>query len=255
MVAEQLRLDGQSAIVTGAGRGIGRSIALALAEFGADVCVCARTVEEIEETAAMIRRLGRRALPVRADVTRREEVEEMVERARRELGRIDVLVNNVGIAVVKPFLEQTPEDWQRQIGPNLMALLYCTRAVGLHLVAQRNGKIINVSSVAGVGGKAGMTLYGTTKAGVIQFTRALAIEWAPHQVHVNCIVPGAFYTRPMQVVLDDPTIGPIRVRKIPLKRAGDPDELGALAVFLASRASDFVTGAILTVDGGETAKL
>lgn len=255
MIAEQLRLDGQTAIVTGAGRGIGRSIALALAEFGADVCVCARTAEEVEETAAMVRGLGRRALPMCTDVTRREEVEEMVDRTRRELGRIDVLVNNVGIAVVKPFLEQTPEDWQRQIGPNLMALFHCTRAAGRHLVAQRSGKIINVSSVAGVGGKAGMTLYGATKAGVIQFTRALAIEWAPHHVHVNCIVPGAFYTRPMQVVLDDPTMGPIRVKKIPLKRAGDPDELGGLAVFLASQVSAFVTGAILTVDGGETAKL
>jgi NAD(P)-dependent dehydrogenase (short-subunit alcohol dehydrogenase family) len=255
MIREQLRLDGKVAIVTGAGRGIGRAIARALAEFGADIGMCARTREELEDAAGELRSLGRRVVPQQADVTRRDEVERMVEGVCRELGRVDILVNNVGIAIVKPFLDQTPEDWQAQIAPNLLGMFHCTQIVGRLLVAQRSGKVINVSSVAGVAGKSGMTLYGATKAGVIQFTRALAIEWAPWNVQVNCIVPGAFYTRPMVPVLEDPTIGPIRIKKIPLRRAGSPEELGALAVFLASRASDFATGAAFTVDGGETAKL
>lgn len=255
MFAEEFRLDGKVAIVTGAGRGIGQSMAQALAEFGADVTVCARSVSEIEETAQMITAGGRRALPIRVDVTQRDQVDSMVARTVREFGRVDILVNNVGIAVVKPFLESTPDDWQAQIGPNFYGTFFCTQAAGRHLVAQRSGKVINVSSVAGVGGKAGMTLYGATKAGVIQFTRALAMEWAPYHICVNCIIPGAFYTRPMAGILDDPTIGPIRVKKIPLKRFGQPRELGALTVYLASAASDFMTGVAIPVDGGETAKL
>ena len=230
-------------------------MAQALAEFGADVTVCARSVPEIEETAHLITAGGRRAIAVRVDVTRRDQVDSMVERTIREFGRVDILVNNVGIAVVKPFLESTPDDWQGQIGPNLYGTFFCTQAVGHHMIAQRSGKIINVSSVAGVAGKAGMTIYGATKAGVIQFTRVLAMEWAPYHINVNCIIPGAFYTRPMAGVLDDPTIGPIRIKKIPLRRVGQPRELGTLTVYLASAASDFMTGVAIPVDGGETAKL
>ncbi len=255
MVTDEFRLDGKVAIVTGAGRGIGAAIAQALAQVGADVTVCARTLSEVEETAQHIRQDGRRALALRVDVVQRADVDTMVERTVRELGRVDVLVNNVGVAIVKPFLESSLEDWQGQIGPNILGTFFCTQAVGRHLIAQRSGKIINISSVAGVGGKAGMTCYGTTKAGIIQFTRALAIEWAPYHINVNCIVPGAFYTRPMAHVLDDPTTGPIRVKKIPFKRVGEPREIGATAVYLASAASDFVTGAAIPVDGGELAKL
>lgn len=255
MVLDQFRLEGKVAIVTGAGRGIGRGIAQALAEVGADVVVCARSVPEIEETAALIATLGRRALAIPVDVMRRDQVETMVERTVRELGRVDIVVNNVGIGIVKPFLESTEEDWQAQFGANVYGMFYCTHAAGRHLVAQKSGKVINVSSIAGLQGKTGMTCYGATKAAVIQFTRVLAVEWAAYNIGVNCIIPGAFYTRPMTNILDDPTIGPIRVKKIPLRRAGDPNEVGALAVYLSSAASDFMTGAAIPIDGGETAKL
>ncbi len=248
-------LDGKVAIVTGSGRGIGQAIALTLAEHGADVVVCARSADQVDETANGVRARGRRALAMTVDVNDERRVGELVETTVRELGRLDILVNNVGIAVVKPFLETTPADWQAQIGANLIGTMLCTRAAGPHLIAQRSGKVINVSSIAGVRGKNGMTVYGATKAAVIQFTKILAVEWAASNVQVNCIVPGAFYTQPMKPVLDDPTIGAIRVKKIPVRRYGDPKEIGPLALYLASEASNFMTGAVLPIDGGELAKL
>ena len=254
-MSELLSLRGKVAIVTGSGRGIGEAIALLFADHGADVVVCARSADQVEQTAAAVRARGRRALAMTVDVGDQERVEELVRATVRALGRVDILVNNVGIAVVKPFLESTPADWQAQISANLMGTLLCTRAVGHHLVAQRSGKVINVSSIAGVRGKNGMTVYGATKAAVIQFTKILAVEWAAYNVNVNCIVPGAFYTQPMKPVLDDPTVGPIRVKKIPLRRYGDPQEIGPLALYLASEASRFMTGAVLPIDGGELAKL
>lgn len=254
-MAELLSIDGKVAIVTGSGRGIGRAIALRFADHGADVVVCARSADQVEATAAAVRACGRRALAMTVDVGDQKGVEDLVRATVRELGRLDILVNNVGIAVVKPFLESTPADWQVQINANLMGTMLCTRAAGEHLVKQRGGKVINVSSIAGVRGKSGMTVYGATKAAVIQFTKILAVEWAAYNVNVNCIVPGAFYTQPMKPVLDDPTVGPIRVKKIPLRRYGDPEEVAPLALYLASDASGFMTGAVLPIDGGELAKL
>lgn len=254
MVSNEFSLEGKVAIVTGSGRGLGRAIALAYARAGAAVTVCARTREEVEAVAAEIRQMGCRALPLPLDVRSAPAVEEMAAATVREFGKIDILVNNVGIAVVKPFLESTEEDLRAQIDSNLWGTFFCTRAVGRHMIAQRGGKVINISSAAGEGGKRGFVCYGTTKGGIIQFTRALAIEWAPYNIHVNAIVPGAFYTRPMAAVLDDEMLGPIRVKKIPLKRYGQPEEIGGLAVLLASSASDFITGAIIPIDGGELAK-
>jgi NAD(P)-dependent dehydrogenase (short-subunit alcohol dehydrogenase family) len=254
-MAQPFSLEGKVAIVTGSGRGIGKAIALTFANAGADVAVCARSPDEVEATAREVRACGRRAVAMAVDVNDAARVDAFASITIRELGRLDILVNNVGVAVVKPFLESTPADWQTQIGANLVGTMLCTRAAGAHLVAQRSGKVINVSSIAGVRGKNGMTVYGATKAAVIQFTRILAVEWAAFQVNVNCIVPGAFYTQPMKPVLDDPTVGPIRVKKIPLRRYGDPQEIGPLALYLASEASDFMTGAVLPIDGGELAKL
>ena len=254
-LGEELSLEGKVAIVTGSGRGLGRAIALAYAGAGAAVTVCARTRPEVEAVAAEVRELGRRALPLTVDVRSRPSVEEMVAATVTEFGKIDVLVNNVGIAVVKPFLDSTDEDLRAQIESNLWGTLYCTRAAGRHLVGQRSGKVINISSIAGERGKKGFACYGATKAAIVQLTRALAIEWAPYNVHVNAIVPGAFYTRPMAGMLDDERLGAIRVGKIPLKRYGQPEEIGGLALLLASRASDFMSGAIIHIEGGELAKL
>jgi len=254
-MSETLALRGKVAIVTGSGRGIGKAIALAFADHGCDVALFARTADQVEQTAREVRERGRRALAIAGDVGDERRVEELVRTTIGELGGLDILVNNVGAAIVKPFLESTPADWQAQISWNITGTLLCTRAAGRHFVAQRSGKVINVSSIAGVRGKAGMTIYGATKAAVIQFTKILAVEWADRNVNVNCIVPGAFYTQPMKRVLDDPTLGPIRVKKIPMRRYGDPKEIAPLALYLASDASSFMTGAVLPIDGGELAKL
>ena len=255
MLLDQFRLDGKVALVTGSGRGLGRAMALALAEAGADLVVTARTKKEIEETASHIRALGRRAISLVCDVTKKSSVDRAVERAVSKLERLDILVNNAGVAIVKPFLKLDLKEWHTTMNTNLTSMFLFCQAVGPIMMKQGGGRIINIASVLGVKGRAGMVPYAVSKGGVLQFTRNLAVEWAPHNIKVNAIGPGAFYTRPMKVVLDDPKLGSVRREKIPLKRHGEPDELGPLVVYLASDASDYMTGEVIYMDGGELAKL
>jgi NAD(P)-dependent dehydrogenase (short-subunit alcohol dehydrogenase family) len=254
-IYDQMSLEGKVAIVTGSGRGLGRAMALALAEAGADLVVMSRTGAEIEETARTIEEMGRKALAFRADVTLPDEVDEVVRQTMDLFGRIDILVNNVGVATVKPLEEMTLKEWWDTLNTNLTSLFLFCKAAGPPMIVQRRGKVINVSSIDGAGGQAGLVAYCASKGGVIQFTRALAVEWAKYNIQVNGIGPGAFYTRPMAVVLDDEKLGPLRRKKIPLGREGRPDELGPLVVYLASSASDFMTGETIFIDGGELAKL
>ena len=255
MIFDSMRIDGNVAIITGSGRGLGRAMALALADAGADIVVTARTKPEIEETAERVRYIGRKALAVACDVTQKSSVDQMVKRVLTEFGQVDILVNNAGVAIVKPFLEFSPDEWHITIDSNLTGMFFCCQAVGPTMMKQGAGKIINITSINGARGKSEMVPYASSKGGVIQLTRALAVEWAPYDINVNAIGPGGFYTRPMKVVLDDAILGKIRRKKIPLKRNGKPDEIGPLVVYLASRASDFMTGEIIYIDGGELAKL
>ncbi len=255
MILDQFSLEGKVALVTGSGRGLGRAMALALAEAGADLVVTARTKKEIEETASHIRALGRRAISVVCDVTKRSSVDRVIDKTVSKWGRLDILVNNAGVAIVKPFLKFDLKEWHATMDTNLTSMFLFCQAVGPIMMKQGGGKIINLTSVLGAKGRAGMVPYAASKGGVIQFTRNLAVEWAPYHIRVNAIGPGAFYTRPMKVVLDDPKLGPIRREKIPLKRHGQPEELGPLVVYLASDASDYMTGEVIYVDGGELAKL
>ncbi|MCP4749288.1 MAG: SDR family oxidoreductase [Proteobacteria bacterium] len=255
MVLNSFRLDGKVAIVTGSGKGLGKAMAIALAEAGADVAVTARSFDQVQETSGEIEMLGRKCLAVQTDVTKSEEVEALVQQTYERFGRIDILINNVGMAIVKDLMNTTPEDWQTQIATNLTSAFLCCRAVGKHMLEKGGGKIVNVATIAGVRGKWQMTGYGASKAGVIQLTKTLAIEWARYNVSVNCIIPGIFYTSATQNVLDNEKIQKIRVSKVPLKRYGKPEEIGPLAVFLSSPAADFITGVAIPIDGGELAKL
>ena len=254
-IFEQMSLEGKVAVVTGSGRGLGKAMAIALAQAGADLVVISRTSAEIEETARHIEDRERKALAFRADVTIPDEVDEVVKQTMDLFGRIDILVNNAGGAIVKSLQEMTMEEWRSTLDTNLTSLFLFCKAVGPHMIAQGRGKIINISSIDGAGGQAGLVAYCASKGGVIQFTKALAVEWAKYNIQVNGIGPGAFYTKPMAVVLDDGKLGPLRRKKIPLGREGRPEELGPLVVYLASSASDFMTGETIFIDGGELAKL
>jgi len=250
---EAFRLDGRVAIVTGASRGLGRSIALALAEAGADVAVAARSETELAETASAIEGRGRRAVAVPTDVTVYTQVETLMERTVATLGRLDIVVNNSGIAAVMPLAEMPPEDFRRSLEVNLVGAFNGCRAAAARLIAQKSGKIVNLASMLGAAGLAGYTAYSASKGGVIAFTRALAVEWARHNIQVNAMAPGWFVTDMNSQAFDDPRIRERLLRDVPARRTGKLEEIGPLAVYLASSASDYMTGQTVFLDGGHSA--
>ena len=260
-------LAGRVAIVTGASRGIGKGIALALAEAGADVVLTARTGPDVEAAAREVSALGRQALAVVADVTVAQDVIALSERALAEFGRIDILVNNVGgggsskplvplpgfvprgAADDPALLEPIGDDeWRRVFDVNLTSAFLCCRAVGPHMLERRSGKVINVTSPSGERSVRNRVAYSTAKAAVNMFTKALAQEWAPYNINVNCIGPGLVVNRDLA---ERPELVAKMVSTLPLKRAAAPEEIGALAVYLASPASDFMTGEVVYIDGGQ----
>jgi len=250
---EAFRLDGKVAIVTGASRGLGRAMALALAEAGADIAVAARSEAELAETAAAVENLGRRAIAIRTDVTVYAEVEALVERTAGALGRLDIVVNNSGIAAVKPMAEMLPEDFRRSVEVNLVGVFNGCRAAAGRLIAQRSGKIINLSSMLGAAGLAGYVAYSASKGGVIALTRALGVEWARHNIQVNAMAPGWIVTDMNRAAFDDARVRERLLRDVPARRTGRVDEVGPLVVYLASSASDYMTGQTVFLDGGHSA--
>jgi NAD(P)-dependent dehydrogenase (short-subunit alcohol dehydrogenase family) len=241
------------AIVTGASRGLGRAMAVAFAAAGAHVALAARSKPDLEETAQQVERHGVRALVVTTDVSRYGEVEALVARTVETLGRLDVLVNNSGIARTMPLAEATPDDWRAIVDVNLTGVFNGCRAAAPHLIARRRGKVINLASVLGAVGLPGYALYAATKGGVIALTRTLGVEWARHNVQVNAIAPGWFVTDMNEAAFADPRINERLTRDIPMRRTGRLEEIGPLAVFLASAASDFMTGQTIFLDGGHSA--
>jgi NAD(P)-dependent dehydrogenase (short-subunit alcohol dehydrogenase family) len=237
-------LTGRTAVVTGAGRGLGRAMSLALAGAGADVAI-----PDIDGSS-----LGRRSLALTTDVTDPAQVDIMAQRVMQAWGRIDILINNAGINIRKPILELTVEEWDAVYRINLKAVFLCSRRIAREMMLRNYGKIINIASMAGVIILMGLDMspYYITKAAVVQFTRAAASEWARHGIRVNAISPGWFITDLNKHLWDDPVGSKIRLDHTPIGRVGQPEELAGTAIYLASAASDYVTGQNLLVDGGYT---
>jgi len=250
---DALRLDGRAAIVTGASRGLGRAMALALAEAGADVALASRSVAGLEETAHAVEKLGRRALVVPTDVTVYGQVEALVERAAATLGRLDIVVNNSGVATIIPVAEMPPDEFRRTVEVNLVGAFNGCRAAAGRLIAQKSGKIVNLASVLGASGLPGYAAYSASKGGVMALTRALAVEWARYNIQVNAIAPGWFVTDMNSQAFDDARVRERLLRDVPARRTGRLGEVGPLVVYLASSASDYMTGQTVFLDGGHSA--
>lgn len=243
-------LSGKVAIVTGASRGIGRAIALALARDGADILVNARSnIGEARKVAGKIESMGRRVLVILADVSNKEDVDNMVKKTIEVFGKIDILVNNAGVVgSTVPIQELKEEDWDRIIRVDLKGTFLCCKAVVPHMINRRSGKIVNISSIAGKEGNANMTAYCAAKAGIIGFTKALSEEVARYGIRVNCVCPALIETELVERM--DKQQAEYLKSKIPLGRLGKPEEVAELVKFLVSDASDFIAGQAYNIDGG-----
>lgn len=250
MGLEAFSLAGKVALVTGSGRGIGRGIAEGLAAAGADIVLVARTEGQLQEVADVIRGMGRRALCCPADVTVTAQVESAVARALAEFGQIDILCNVAGMNLRNPIIETTDEDWDTVVNTNLKSVFIVSRAVGRHMVARRRGKVINIASLTSVIGIPNTVPYCASKGGVVQLTKALAIEWAPYRINVNAIGPGYLRTEMTEPVYADPKRRAWIESRIPFGFSAVPSDLAGTAVFLASDASNYITGQVVYVDGG-----
>jgi 3-oxoacyl-[acyl-carrier protein] reductase len=245
-------LQSQVAIVTGAGQGIGRAISLRFANEGADIGILDINGKTATKTAEEIRQTGHRSVVVEVDVSNHDQVRSAVDHVADKLGRIDILVNNAGIEKRAPFLEITPQDWKRQLDVNLSGTFYCSQAAAHHMVKRNYGRIINISSVAGLIGPIDLAAYGAAKAGIVGFTRATALDLADHGITVNAIAPGPIETELMlgawtaEALKERPQHGMIA-------RFGTVDEIAHAALFLASPESGFITGITLPVEGGAVA--
>jgi len=255
-VKELMSLDGRVSVVTGGATGIGLRMALGLAEAGSKVVIASRKIEACEQAAREIERAtGMQALAVACDVTKADQVEAMKNAVLERFGRVDVLVNNAGRAWVAPPEEMPLDRWQQVFDLNITGPFLCCQALGREMINAKRGKVINIASIAGLVGRNprayNSVAYGASKGALVNFTRDLAVKWAQHNIQVNCICPGFFVT-PLNQKLYEKNKENID-REIPLGRTGGPDDLKGIAVLLASDASDFITGAIIPVDGGSVA--
>jgi NAD(P)-dependent dehydrogenase (short-subunit alcohol dehydrogenase family) len=248
-------LKSRVALVTGGGRGLGKTMALALAGAGADVAIADIVVSDGETTAAEVSAKGRKALNIPTDVSEAGEVSLMVDKAAGHFGKIDILVNNAGINLISPAEDFALKDWNKVLGVNLTGVFLCAQAVGRVMIKQKEGKIINVASMFGiVASPHGVLPYNTSKAGVINLTRSLAIEWGKYNIRVNAIAPGMIETELTRRRLQDQEYYRYFIDNSPLGRLGAPEDLIGAVIYLSSRASDWMTGQVMVVDGGFTAK-
>jgi 2-deoxy-D-gluconate 3-dehydrogenase len=252
-VALTIDLRGTVALVTGASRGLGRAMALALAEAGADLALAGRSAEDLDRVAAEAGRHGGRVATFRAELREASAIESMIDGALATFGRVDVLVNNAGISGVdKPFLELEPGDWDAVLGVDLRGPALCAQAAARAMALRKRGRIINVASMGAVRPIARLAPYCASKAGLVQLTRVMALELARYHIQVNALCPGYFLTPMNEAFFTSPRGRELVEQDIPLRRLGDPAELGPTVVYLASEASSFMTGAVILIDGGQT---
>lgn len=250
MYLPNFNLENKVAMVTGASRGIGRSIAIGLAEAGADVIIFARTKKDLDEVAHEIKKMGKKAFPVVLDVTERKEVEKAIRKIIDTFGKIDILVNNAGINIRKPAFEVTEEDWDKIVDINMKSVFMISQIVGEYMKENENSKIVNIASVDGHVGATTGVVYGMSKAAIIHMTKILAIEWAKHNINVNAIGPGYVKTQITAEKLKNKEYMEYVMDRTPLKRIGSFKDMVGATVFLSSEASNYMTGQTLLVDGG-----
>jgi NAD(P)-dependent dehydrogenase (short-subunit alcohol dehydrogenase family) len=252
MTRPDFSLKGKVALVTGGSRGIGKATALGFASAGADVAIASRKLPDLEQVAAEIRGLGRKALPVSAHVGRLEEIKSLVDTVYKEFGKIDILVNNAGISpAISPMLDLEERLWDSIINLNLKGVVFLSQAVARVMKEHGGGKIINVSSVTGFRHEPNIGVYSISKAAVIMATRIMAQEWAKYNIRVNAIAPGHIHTRLGDSIFEAvPEYKEEFLQRVPMGRIGDPDEIVGAMIYLASDASSYVTGVTIVVDGG-----
>jgi len=247
-----MKLDGKVALITGSGRGLGQAMALLFASEGADIAVNDIDPVNAEETAKQITQMGRKAIAIKADVGEPDEVDMMVDRVINELGGIHILINNAGLFDGGvPTIKSSVDVWDRVIKTNLRGTYLCCRRAGQWMINHRTGKIVNMSSIAGIGGFAPRAAYGPAKAAIAYLTRSLAIEWAQYNINVNCIAPGQVMTEMYKEEIERGIINlESRLKRIPLGRLQEPEDIANAALFLISDAARNITGIVLPVDGG-----
>lgn len=244
-----MKLEGKVAIVTGAGQGIGRAIALRFAVEGADVVIPDINLDGAESVAREVAVLGRKAFVKQVDVAVSEQVNALVEETIDRFGKVDILVNNAGISVIRPFYEQSDEEWDRVLKVHLYGCFYCSRAVAKHMIERKEGHIVNLASIAGFVGSVGRGAYGAAKGGIITLTKIMAVELARYNINVNAIAPGPIGTQLLRSHFDEAQLKEY-CQDIPFKRLGESAEIADAALFLCSPDSSYITGHILAVDGG-----
>lgn len=246
-------LEGKVAIVTGASQGLGKAISIGLSKKGAKVV--AADIKDTSETIQEIKRNKGESIGIKVDISDKSDVESMVNKTMDEYGKIDILVNNAGILRMEDAETMSKEDWDKVINVNLTGQFLCAQAVGTQMIQQKNGKIINISSIAGLSGYANSAVYSASKGGVLLMTKTLAVEWAEYNINVNSICPGVFETGMTGDLLEDEDFKKMIKENVPLGRHAEPKELVGTVIFLSSKASDYMTGSSIVIDGGWTAGL